>query len=85
MSDTPKLYCKVYLDAEAEKGQLLDLVASITAGSIKMRTVSSPVLQADLVANEDFDETKRCEGKDQFLFYRYYLDIEPEVACDPQD
>ena len=65
------------MDSQADKSQLLDLIANIISGSIKMRTVSSPELQVDLVVNEDFDETKRMQGEDQFLFYRYYLDIEP--------
>jgi hypothetical protein len=77
MSDTPNMYCKVYMDSQADKSQLLDLIANIISGSIKMRTVSSRELQVDLVVNEDFDETKRMQGEDQFLFYRYYLDIEP--------
>ncbi len=77
MSDTPNMYCKVYLDSQADKGQLLDLLANIISGSIKMRTVSSSELQVDLVVNEDFDESRRSQGEDQFLFYRYYLDIEP--------
>lgn len=77
MSDTQNLYCKVYVDSQAEKGHLLDLLARITSGSIKMRTVASPELQIDLVVNEDFDEAKRLSKENQFLFYRYYLDIEP--------
>jgi hypothetical protein len=67
----------VYIDFLADKGQLLDLIANIISGSIKMRTVSALELQADLVVNEDFDETRRAQGEDQFLFYRYYLDIVP--------
>src|SRR5438067_4581521 len=77
MSDTPNMYCKVYVDSQADKGQLLDLIAAITSGSIKIRTVSASEFQADLVVNEDFDEVRRSQKQDQFLFYRYYLDIEP--------
>lgn len=77
MSDIPNLYCKVYVDSQAKKGQLLDLLARMISGTIKMRTLSSPDLQIDLVVNEDFDEAKRLSKQDQFLFYRYYLDVEP--------
>ncbi len=71
------MYCKIYVDSKADKGQLLDLIASINSGSINMRTVSSPELQVDLVVNEDFDEKRTKQNGDQFLFYRYYLDVEP--------
>jgi hypothetical protein len=42
-----------------------------------MRTVSTSEFQVDVVVNEDFDERRRSQNHDQFLFYRYYLDIEP--------
>ena len=71
------MYCKVYIDSLSEKGELLDLIANIISGFVKMRTVSTPEFQVDLVMNEDFDETKRMQGDVQFIFYRYYLDIEP--------
>jgi hypothetical protein len=75
MSDN--MYCKIYVDSHAEKARLLDLIAVIISGSIKMRTVSSPEFEVDLVVNEEFDEARRVQNADQFLFYRYYLDIEP--------
>jgi len=80
MSDIQNLYCQVFVDSQAEKGQLLDLLARITSGSINMETVSSPELQIDLEDNEDFDEAKRLSKQDQFLLYRYYLDVEPTEA-----
>ena len=39
MSNTPNMYCKVFVDSEIEEDQLLDLIASITSGSIKRGTV----------------------------------------------
>ena len=80
MSDIQNLYCQVFVDSQAEKGQLLDLLARITSGSINMETVSSPELQIDLEDNEDSDEAKRLSKQDQFLLYRYYLDVEPTEA-----
>jgi hypothetical protein len=77
MSNAPNMYCKIYVDIEVDKGQLLDQIARAISGSIRMRTVSSSGFQVDLLANQDFDESRRSQGDDQFLFYRYYLDIEP--------
>ena len=31
----------------------------------------------DLVVNEDFNEKRTKQDRDRFLFYRYYLEIEP--------
>ncbi len=75
------MYCKIYVDSKADKRQLLDLIAGMISGSIKMRTVSSPELEVDLFVNEDFDEKRRLQNGDQFLFYRYYLDVEPSESA----
>ena len=71
------MYCKVFVDSEADQTQLLLLVARITSGSIDTGTVDSPDLEAYLDANDDFDDVKRLQGPDQFLFYRYYFDVDP--------
>ena len=71
------MYCKVYVDTDTDKGQLLGLLTRITSGSVRMRTISAADYEMDVVINEDYDESKSLEGEDQFLFYRYYLDIEP--------
>jgi hypothetical protein len=73
------MYCKLFVDCTIEENQLLALIASITSGAIKNKTgtVSSADFELYLDVNDDFDETRRLQGEDQFLFYRYYLDIEP--------
>jgi hypothetical protein len=79
MNDTPNMYCKLFVDSTSDENQLLALIASITSGTIESKT--GTVLSADfelyLDENDDFDETRRLQGEDQFLFYRYYLDVEP--------
>jgi hypothetical protein len=71
------LYCKIYLDTDLSKDKVLELIAQITSGRSQMRTVSSAHCEIDVVLNEDFDDEKKREEEDGFLFYPYYLDVEP--------
>lgn len=72
------LYCKVYLDSSLPKNAVVKSLAEWTGGQIHLRTVSTGPFEVDVVTNEDFDEARGREGRDGFLFYRYYLDIEPQ-------
>ncbi len=74
------LYCKIFVEAECGAAQLAVFLSQMIHGSIEMRTVSSSLLEMDVVANDGLDEAKRAEGADGFLCYPYYLDVEPATG-----
>ena len=77
MTIAQSMYCKLYLDTDIRSTQVIDLLAEITTGSVNMRTINGTDCEIDVVENDDFHPMRRMTGEDQFLFYRYYLDILP--------
>ncbi len=79
MDDNKTMYCKIYVDSDMNEDQLMGLITRITSGSVisRISTVSTEDFNIYIDSNEDFDESRRLRGQDQFLFYRYYLDIDP--------
>jgi hypothetical protein len=78
-------YCKVYLDSALSKHAVLAHLADWVAGQVSMRTITANAFEVDVVANEDFDESRAQRAKDGFLFYRYYLDIEPRSGVPEEE
>lgn len=84
--ETQKLYCKVFADTDMSEKQLVFLVWQISSGRPgALRTVSTPNYEADIIENDEFNPYKRSKGDDQFLFYRYYLDVVPTPDASRQD
>jgi hypothetical protein len=77
MGIAQELYCKVYIDTDWDKDRLTDLIARISKGTVSRRTVVSVDYEGDVLHNEDFDSAKITGENDEFLFYRYYLDVFP--------
>ncbi|EDN67695.1 conserved hypothetical protein [Beggiatoa sp. PS] len=71
------LYCKVYVNTKMSQEMLLDFIANNFNGYIELRTVYSPFFEADVFKNEDADPLKAIFPDDGFLYYPYYLEIEP--------
>ena len=65
------LFCKIYASSVLSRNDMTGLLESIT----------TPLLSIDysLCINEDFNETKQIEFPDGFLFFPYYLEIEPAI------
>src|SRR4051812_36292755 len=84
MDTTQSLYCKVYVDMDDAEASLIDLVSHILAAKSKRRTISTAQAEIDVIANDEFDPSKRSREDDQFLFYRFYLDIFPTEEASRQ-
>ena len=70
-------YCKVYLDTDLSKADVLGLIRTVLTGQSESRaTISSPSCVVDVEDNDQFDEAMRYQA-DGFLYYRYLLDVEP--------
>jgi len=71
------LYCKIYVDTDMSKNQFLDFIAKTINGYIELRTVFHPFFEIDVVNNQDASPLQAISYVDVFLYYPYYLDIEP--------
>lgn len=76
-------YCKVYVDSDRPKNVVLEVIRSAVGGRLEGRTtVRTGNCVIDVEDNEEFDEVKSSEPTDGFLWYRYYLDVEPLPGYD---
>lgn len=71
------LYCKVYLDCEFELTELLLWLQRILGASLEMRTLTAAEVEVDVGTNDEYDGVLARHGIDQFLYYRYLLDVVP--------
>jgi hypothetical protein len=71
------LYCKIFLDCDLEREQLTQMIAISIDGRIESKTILSNYCEIDIKNNEDFHDIQRHDYPDGFLYYPYYLDIEP--------
>lgn len=81
-NDYDSLYCKIYVDGEVNKDELVRLIARLTSGRIALSSVVTSECEIDVRNNDDFDKSKRNEHLDGFLYYRFYLDIEQTEVTD---
>ena len=82
MTKYQNLYCKIYLNCDVSRDELIQSIATIVNGKINVSSILTPDCEIDVRKNEDFDENQCYEYPDGFLYYPYYLDIEPteEIA-----
>ena len=78
MNNYDNLYCKIFIDTDKEKETVTDLISTITSGKKEMFGISMESMDIDVRRNEDFNETKRTEKQDGFLYSRFYIDVEPK-------
>jgi hypothetical protein len=71
------LYCKIYVDTEMSKELFLDFIAKTINGRIELRTVCGLFFEVDVVNNQDAEPLQAISRDDEFLYYPYYLDVEP--------
>lgn len=71
-------YCKVYVDTHVPKSDLIRLIQSALAGNPEGRaTIRTSSCVIDVEDNDDFSAEKQSDPANGFLYFRYYLDIEP--------
>ncbi len=71
------LYCKIYVNTDMSEKMLLDFIARTINANIELRTVCGPFFEVDVIKNDDVDPLHANEQYDGFLYYPYYLDVEP--------
>ncbi|MCD1261694.1 1,4-dihydroxy-6-naphthoate synthase [Paenibacillus athensensis] len=75
------LFTKVFLDTDYEKKKVVEMVCQLGEGAASGSVITTQLSEIFVFHNEDFSEKKRNQGNDEFLYYRYYLDIEPVTGA----
>ena len=71
-------YCKLYVDSDLPKAELVEAVRVDAVGGREGRaTVLSSTCVLDIEDNDDFDDERKANSPDGFLYFRYYFDVEP--------
>ncbi len=83
MFEDENLYCKMFIDFNGELGDADDLIAKLAKGSMKFKwkLIETELAELDVRRNDDYKtpkEHRSKDPKDAFLFWRYYIDIEPK-------
>ncbi|WP_435923429.1 1,4-dihydroxy-6-naphthoate synthase [Paenibacillus sp. DYY-L-2] len=71
------LFTKIFLDTDREKSSVVETVSMIVQGSVTGTPIVTEQSEIFVFNNEDFSEEKRNQDGDDFLYYRYYIDIGP--------
>jgi hypothetical protein len=79
--DLDAFFCKIYVDTDREKSWLVEAIASYLSAESLRDTIDSDLIVVDVCKNEDFDATRRSVD-DDFVFFRYYLDVVPGQAAE---
>lgn len=75
------LYCKIYLDTTIEIEELYLLINELLSGELEpIRTIKTAWCEIDLRRNCDYDLMCSEENREDFIFWKYYMDIEPTNA-----
>ncbi|WP_106766530.1 1,4-dihydroxy-6-naphthoate synthase [Paenibacillus faecalis] len=85
MEEEFDLFTKIYVDSDVDKEMLLDTVSNIVTGTISGSSILTMQAEIFIFNNGDFDEDKRNQGNDGFLYYKYYLEIEPTEDVDDRN
>lgn len=71
-----ELYCKIYIDCEFTREQLIQTIAELVNGSVNHWDIQASDCEIYVSKNKDFNEIQRHDYPDGFLFYHYFLDID---------
>lgn len=75
-------YCGLYLDTDLDRDVVLGRIRDLTDGSLRLRTISSRVMDIDVSYNDTFDVSRRDNPSDGFLYFRYRADVQPVKGSD---
>ena len=76
------LYCKLFVDSPMLQGQFILMIADLLKVKANGSYVENKYLFITINRNEDKNMVLKNNPKDGFLFYSYYLDIEPSEGID---
>lgn len=79
---TSRLFCKIFVDSEGDKGELVKRVAASTGGRVDLGSVHTNWSVIDVLRNDEYDAAKKIHRDEGFLFFPFIIETEPfpEVA-----
>ena len=89
MFENDDLYCKMFFDFKEESADADKLVARLANGVIKHSwgLIDTQNAELDVRRNDDYKtpkESRSNDPADAFLFWKYYIDIEPKEGTTRQ-
>lgn len=89
MFDNEDLYCNLFIDFEGDLKEADNLIAKLTNGSLKssVRVIETTFAEMDVRRNDGYKTPKELRSKDpgdDFLFWKYHIDIEPKEGATRQ-
>lgn len=73
------LYCKIYLDSGVTREVLHQLIMELISGEpMPFYGIKTPWCSIDVRKNKEYHEKILQQTPEDFIFWKYYLDIEPE-------
>ena len=79
------LYCKLFVDSSLDIDELAGLLSKLVKGSVdSFHKIRTELLTLDCMVSHSRDELLSRVSEDGFIFYKFYLDIEPVIGV-PRD
>jgi hypothetical protein len=75
------LYCKVFIDGAPTRERVIGVIAPHLDATRSGRTIVAKHLEIDVNDNDDFDERRSQREPDGFLYWRWFLDVEPVAGA----
>lgn len=79
MPDINTLDCKIYVEANISRDELVGYVVNLLSGTASgtgfTKTVFTRYFEIDIMENNDFDENHRKDFPDGFLYFRYFMEF----------
>jgi hypothetical protein len=74
----------MFVDIQCSRDELIDKIIDFTGGKRELlRTIITSFGEVDVIENKAFYSDKKQH--DNFLYYMYYLDIEPSIQSDEME
>jgi hypothetical protein len=84
MPELNELECKIYVDADGTKGELAKRIAELLSAPVEGTTISTRCGEIDVQRNDDFDEKRRLEFPDGFLYFRFLVELYTDDSATPR-
>src|SRR5574344_1457528 len=73
------LNCKIYIDTELSRENLAEIISNHLGSNYnKFFSLETECFNIDIINNKEYQKEKSTEFPDGFLYYRYFIEIEPQ-------
>ncbi len=82
MSDEEILYCKIFVEGSPSREDLTAVLCNGLSGVATGNTIIASHLEVDVIENDDFIARPKRRDPNDFVHFRYFLDVEPAAGAD---